>query len=94
WQGLVGSEMCIRDRSNTAVQTPASQSPDNAALDYFKSAISDEIRYVSEQKAAGRGIVGFYCEFTPRDLILAADAVPICLCGTSQNTISLSLIHI
>ncbi|WP_299014837.1 double-cubane-cluster-containing anaerobic reductase [uncultured Photobacterium sp.] len=74
--------------SNTAVQPPHPQSPDTSALDYFKSAISDEIRYVSEQKAAGRGIVGFYCEFTPRDLILAADAVPICLCGTSQNTIS------
>ncbi|MCG7586253.1 double-cubane-cluster-containing anaerobic reductase [Photobacterium sp. OFAV2-7] len=57
-------------------------------LDYFKSAISDEIRYVSEQKKAGHGIVGFYCEFTPRDLILAAGATPICLCGTSQNTIT------
>ncbi|GAB3524881.1 double-cubane-cluster-containing anaerobic reductase [Photobacterium alginatilyticum] len=57
-------------------------------LDYFKSAISDEIRYVSEQKQAGHGIVGFYCEFTPRDLILAAGATPICLCGTSQNTIT------
>ncbi|MGR5145933.1 double-cubane-cluster-containing anaerobic reductase [Photobacterium alginatilyticum] len=57
-------------------------------LDYFKSAISDEICYVSEQKQAGHGIVGFYCEFTPRDLILAAGATPICLCGTSQNTIT------
>lgn len=66
--------------------TPEKQAP--SPLDYFKSAISDEIRYVSEQKDAGRGIVGFYCEFTPRDLIMAAGATPICLCGTSQNTIS------
>ncbi|MCL1061669.1 2-hydroxyacyl-CoA dehydratase family protein [Shewanella benthica] len=60
----------------------------NSALSYFESSISDEIQYVREQKSQGRGIVGFYCEFTPRDLILAAGAIPICLCGTSQNTIS------
>ncbi|MBL4830725.1 MAG: 2-hydroxyacyl-CoA dehydratase [Aliivibrio sp.] len=60
----------------------------SSALDYFTSSISDEIRYVSQQKSIGRGVVGFYCEFTPRDLILAAGAIPICLCGTSINTIS------
>lgn len=59
-----------------------------APLEYFKKAISTEIQYVREQKAEGRGIVGFYCEYTPRDLILAAGAVPICLCGTSQSSIA------
>lgn len=60
----------------------------HAALSYFESSISDEIQFVREQKSTGRGIVGFYCEFTPRDLIMAAGAIPICLCGTSQKTIS------
>ena len=32
--------------------------------------------------------MGIYCEFTPRELILAAGAVPICLCGGSHSTIS------
>lgn len=69
---------------NSVVQESSSSS----ALEYFTSSISDEIRYVSEQKSEGRGVVGFYCEFTPRDLILAAGAIPICLCGTSINTIT------
>jgi benzoyl-CoA reductase/2-hydroxyglutaryl-CoA dehydratase subunit BcrC/BadD/HgdB len=31
----------------------------------------------------GRPIVGIMCEFTPREIILAAGAVPVCLCGGS-----------
>jgi benzoyl-CoA reductase/2-hydroxyglutaryl-CoA dehydratase subunit BcrC/BadD/HgdB len=65
-----------------------SESVSASVQEYFKSSISDEIRYVSQQKSEGRGVVGFYCEFTPRDLILAAGAIPICLCGTSINTIT------
>ncbi|QIZ75571.1 double-cubane-cluster-containing anaerobic reductase [Ferrimonas lipolytica] len=71
----------------TDIATQPEQS-EKALFDYFKGSISDEIGYMREQKAAGRGIVGFYCEFTPRDLILAAGAMPICLCGTNKNTIS------
>jgi len=35
----------------------------------------------------GRPIVGILCEFTPREVILAAGAVPVCLCGGSAETI-------
>ena len=38
-------------------------------------------------KAEGRPIVGIMCEFTPREIILAAGAVPVCLCGGSAVTI-------
>ena len=31
--------------------------------------------------------MGIMCEFTPRELILAAGAVPVCLCGGSADTI-------
>jgi benzoyl-CoA reductase/2-hydroxyglutaryl-CoA dehydratase subunit BcrC/BadD/HgdB len=31
--------------------------------------------------------VGIYCEFSPREIILAADAIPICLCGYSESKI-------
>jgi benzoyl-CoA reductase/2-hydroxyglutaryl-CoA dehydratase subunit BcrC/BadD/HgdB len=40
----------------------------------------------SAQKA-GRPIVGILCEYTPRELILAAGALPVCLCGGSAETI-------
>ena len=35
----------------------------------------------------GRPVVGIMCEFTPREIILAAGAVPVCLCGGSAATI-------
>ncbi len=41
----------------------------------------------SDAKAKGRRIVGILCEYTPRELIMAADAVPVCLCGGSAETI-------
>jgi benzoyl-CoA reductase/2-hydroxyglutaryl-CoA dehydratase subunit BcrC/BadD/HgdB len=58
-----------------------------APLEYFRSSMSREVDMVRSAKRAGKGIVGIYCEFTPRELILAAGAVPVCLCGASQRTI-------
>ena len=43
--------------------------------------------YAEAAKGAGRPIVGIMCEFTPREIILAAGAVPVCLCGGSAATI-------
>src|SRR5208283_6006421 len=39
-------------------------------------------------------IVGIACEFTPRELILAADAVPVCLCGGTAQTIPAAEQHL
>ena len=49
--------------------------------------IENCLRYATEAKAAGRPVVGILCEFTPRELILAAGGVPVCLCGGSAKTI-------
>jgi benzoyl-CoA reductase/2-hydroxyglutaryl-CoA dehydratase subunit BcrC/BadD/HgdB len=43
--------------------------------------------YAQEQREAGRPIVGILCEYTPREIILAAGGVPVCLCGGSAETI-------
>jgi len=43
--------------------------------------------FVEAARARGRPIVGIMCEFTPREIILAAGAVPVCLCGGSAETI-------
>jgi benzoyl-CoA reductase/2-hydroxyglutaryl-CoA dehydratase subunit BcrC/BadD/HgdB len=45
------------------------------------------LRYATEAKVKGRHVVGITCEYTPRELILAADAVPVCLCGGSAEMI-------
>jgi benzoyl-CoA reductase/2-hydroxyglutaryl-CoA dehydratase subunit BcrC/BadD/HgdB len=44
-------------------------------------------QYATNAKAEGRHVVGIMCEFTPRELIMAADAVPVCLCGGSAEMI-------
>lgn len=49
--------------------------------------MAHEVDLVRDAKRQGRGVVGIYCEFTPRELILAANAVPVCLCGASNRTI-------
>jgi benzoyl-CoA reductase/2-hydroxyglutaryl-CoA dehydratase subunit BcrC/BadD/HgdB len=45
------------------------------------------LEYAKAAKAAGKPVVGILCEFTPRELIIAAGAVPVCLCGGSAKTI-------
>mgnify|MGYP006275265549 CR=1 FL=1 len=42
---------------------------------------------VKELKDQGKKVVGTYCVFTPQELILAADAIPVSLCGTSEEPI-------
>jgi predicted CoA-substrate-specific enzyme activase len=56
------------------------------ALARFDRMVSHAIEYAEGAKAEGRKIVSIFCEFTPRELILAADAVPVCACGGSHET--------
>jgi benzoyl-CoA reductase/2-hydroxyglutaryl-CoA dehydratase subunit BcrC/BadD/HgdB len=46
------------------------------------------LEYVTKAKSEGKRIVGIMCEYTPRELIMAAGAVPVCLCGGSEKTIA------
>jgi predicted CoA-substrate-specific enzyme activase len=55
------------------------------ALSRFDRMVSNAIEYAEEGKAKGRKIVMMFCEFTPRELILAAGAVPVCACGGSHE---------
>ena len=50
--------------------------------------------YAEAARAAGRPIVGIMCEFTPREIILAAGGVPVCLCGGSAATIPAAEQHL
>jgi len=43
--------------------------------------------FAEAAKAQSRPIVGIMCEFTPREIILAAGGVPVCLCGGAAATI-------
>jgi benzoyl-CoA reductase/2-hydroxyglutaryl-CoA dehydratase subunit BcrC/BadD/HgdB len=64
-------------------------------MDLTKTATFAEIATLREcnilalkkAKEAGRKVVGTYCLYSPTELIVAAGAIPVSLCGTSQNPI-------
>ncbi len=60
----------------------------NGPLGYFQNMIGHCLEYATSAHAEGRPIVGILCEFTPREMIMAAGGVPVCLCGGSAETIS------
>lgn len=66
-----------------ATTTPAAATP----LAWFGGMIDHCYDYAEAARASGRPIVGIMCEFTPREVILAAGGVPVCLCGGSVETI-------
>ena len=56
-------------------------------FDWFAGMIDHCYDFAEAAKAQGRPVVGIMCEFTPREIILAAGGVPVCLCGGSAATI-------
>ena len=66
----------------------------NGPVEWFGNMIGHCYDYATAAKAEGRGVVGIMCEFTPRELIMAADAVPVCLCGGSAETIGAAETHL
>jgi benzoyl-CoA reductase/2-hydroxyglutaryl-CoA dehydratase subunit BcrC/BadD/HgdB len=52
------------------------------------------LEYARAAKADGKRIVGIMCEYTPRELIMAAGGVPVCLCGGSAKTIPAAEEHL
>lgn len=71
----------------SATQCPTTEAP-ASPLEYFGDMIDHCYEYARAAKAEGRPIIGIMCEFTPRELILAAGGVPVCLCGGSAETIA------
>ncbi len=66
---------------------PSSKQPKAELLAHFGRMIDNCLEYVNGTKSEGRPLVGIMCEFTPRELIFAAGAVPVCLCGGSAETV-------
>ena len=49
---------------------------------------------IKEAKDSGRKVVGVYCAYCPQELILAAGAIPVGLCGTRQEPIAAAEEHL
>lgn len=45
-------------------------------------------------KAGGGRVVGIMCEYTPREIVMAAGALPVCLCGGSARMIPAAEEHL
>ncbi len=54
---------------------------------WFDSMLQNCLQYAREAHSSGKPVVGILCEYTPRELIMAAGGVPVCLCGGSADTI-------
>ena len=59
----------------------------SSSVTYFKSQVKNSFDYAVAQKKQGAKIVGIMCEYTPRELIMAAGGVPVCLCGGSAEMV-------
>jgi len=51
--------------------------------------LSDQnIEDIEEAKGSGRKAIGFYCLYSPTEIAVAADAIPLPLCGTRSEPIA------
>lgn len=55
---------------------------------WFENMVDNCYDYAEAAKANGTPIVGIMCEFAPREMIMAAGGIAICLCGGSAEKIA------
>lgn len=63
-------------------------------LAWFEDMIDHCYDYAEDAVNSGRPVVGIMCEYAPRELIMAAGGVPVCLCGGSAKTIPAAEEHL
>ncbi len=63
-------------------------------LAWFGAMVSHCKEHVLAARAAGQPVVGIMCEYAPRELIIAAGAIPVCLCGGDPDTIPAAEAHL
>jgi len=80
------TDPCHPPQVSCGSKATASGTP-GCPLAWFEQMIPNCLQYARDAKAKGKRIVGILCEYTPRELIMAAGAVPVCLCGGSAETI-------
>lgn len=59
-----------------------------AMLDAFSGLREKNMMTLKAAKEQGTKVVGIYCTYGPRELVLAAGAIPVGLCGTRQEPIA------
>ncbi len=88
------TDPCSPPETPGAAQRGFSSAGADGPLAWFSNMIDNCYEYASTRHAAGQPIVGIMCEYAPRELIMAAGAIPVCLCGGSAETIPAAEEHL
>lgn len=56
-------------------------------LKEFEDLREKNVMAIKNAKENGRKIAGMYCLYSPKEIIMAAGAIPVPLCGTRQDPI-------
>lgn len=56
-------------------------------VNQFANIRSVALEKILDKKGEGLKVVGIYCTFCPQELVLAAGAIPVSLCGTREDPI-------
>jgi len=49
--------------------------------EYFAAVPAEAAKFIQRAKKQGQTVLGHYCEYVPREVVLAAGAYPTCLCS-------------
>ena len=82
---IESTDPCNPPEAQCALES--TQQSASGPLTWFGKMIQNCYDYAKAAKTKGKRIVGITCEYTPRELIMAADAIPVCLCGGSAEMI-------
>lgn len=61
---------------------------------YLNQVEEYNLKLARDHKEQGTKVVGVYCAFTPKELILAAGGIPVSLCGASNDPIPAAEKHL
>jgi len=76
-----------KNNTHSEKQTMNDNANTNESIQWFQDMVPHCYEYATAQKEAGTPVVGIMCEYTPREIIMAAGAIPVCLCGGSAEMV-------
>jgi len=60
----------------------------NPIMNKLQRITEENLLEIEQAKAQGRAMIGFYCLYSPTEMAVAADAIPLPLCGTRNDPIA------
>lgn len=60
----------------------------NSIMNKLQRITEENLLEIEQAKAQGRTMIGFYCLYSPTEMAVAADAIPLPLCGTRNDPIA------